>query len=229
MLDKTPTPFLATGFYTAGEVARLLGGISAKRVRAWSVSSGRTRPVIDRDYRDTSEGLTLSFLDMVEIRCLAHFRSQGFSLQGLRRAMVRARDLLGAQHPLALASTRFLSDRRRIFLEAAKESGDRFILDLQTDQFAFYDVIERSLAADLEFGTDDLAVRWHPQPNAFPSVWIDPCLAYGHPVVMPERVPTMALHLSVDGGNAVEAVANWFDVAPERVAEAHRFEVDLQR
>lgn len=220
-------PDVSGGFYTVAEAARLLGLSSGQRITRWLVPTAKgAEPVVLRDYQRVGKEHELSFLDLMEIRFIEHFRQVRISLQSLRVAAKTARAELGVTHPFATSSVKFQTDRKAIFLETAKATGDKQLLNLMTKQIAIYEVIESSFARDLVFGMDGVAAEWRPAPAAAPNVIVSPRFAFGRPVVGNRRVPTSALFRSwLSNENDIGVVSDWFEVEPEAVEEAVRFEL----
>lgn len=215
------------GFYTVREAARLLGMENGNKIARWlAPTAGKTAPVVVRDYKRIGAHNEVSFLDLVELRFVLHFRRINISLQSLRIAAKNARDELKCSHPFATSNVKFQTDRRQIFLDTARETGDHELLNLMTKQVAIYDVIEQSFARDLEFDVDGLARLWRPAPADAPNVMVAPVFAFGKPVISQRRVPTRAIFDSwLANEHENEAVAEWFDIEPAEVEEAIRFEL----
>ena len=215
------------GFYTVQEAARLLGIDRPQRVARWLTppASGAT-PVVLRDFPKIGPRQELSFLDLVEVRFVAHFRQQKISLQALRKAAANARKALDVSHPFATSGIKFQTDRKRVFLETAKEAGDAHLLDLMTNQLVIYEMIERVLEKSLEFDVSGFARQWRPAPESSPNVIVSPVFAFGRPVISRRRVPTGTLFQAwrAEGGD-IDAVADWHDVEPKEVSEAVEFEL----
>lgn len=215
------------GFYTVSEAARLLGMEDGRRIHRWVAPTAKGgEAVVARDYPKAGKQHELSFLDLVEMRFVEHFRQQRISLQALRIAAANARSELQVQHPFATSNVRFQTDRKEIFLQTAKEAGDPFLLNLMTNQIEIYDVIEGLLAKDLEFNVEGLARLWRPAPAMAPNVIVAPVYGFGRPVISRRRLPTKVLFESwlANEGRA-NAVAEWFGIEGEEVDEAVRFEL----
>lgn len=217
------------GFYTVAEAARLLGIQGSRKITRWLLptASGRNA-VVERDYPKIGRENEISFLDLIEIKFLEHFRDASISMQSLRVAARNARDRLGVSHPFATSSVKFQSDRRRIFLETAQETGDRELLDLMTKQTVMYDVIERTFAQDLSFDASGVARLWHPAKEIAPNVIVSPAFAFGRPVISDRRVPTRTIFESWRANDEnVGNVAEWLQVDVRAVREAVIFEQRL--
>lgn len=225
----TPDPLLA-GFYTMKDVARLLRTSNSARLRGWlnGWPNSDSGPVVERDFKGTS---TVSFFDLIELRFIEHFRNVGVTMPTIRRAAATAREEWGSTHPLALAQAKYLTDRRKVFEQAAREEGDTRTIDLATRQYQLWDTIEQTIDHGLTFDPSTYVARkWHPMIDRFPNVVIDPAVAFGAPSIEDARVPTAALYRQYQaesdrGGYA--RVAKWFDVPEPIVVEAVKFEIAL--
>jgi len=216
------------GFYTVREAARLLGTDNVQRIVRWLTPSRRGgEPVILRQYEKIGPQHEIGFLDLLEIRFVEHFRKQKISLQSLRVAAKNARRELKVTHPFATSNVKFQTDRKQVFLESAKETGDRFFLNLMTNQVEIYDTIEHILAKDLEFDVSGFANLWRPESHC-PNVIISPVFAFGQPVISDRRVPTSAVFRTwkAEGGDYV-AAAEWYRLPRELAEEAVEFELRL--
>jgi len=219
---------LFAGFYTNAEAARILGLDGTRKIRGWlnGWPSSRSGPIVARDFKDSS---TVSFLDLMEMRFIEYFRSQGVSMQTLRRAAAMARKEWEREHPFALSQATYLTDRRKIFAQVAKEEGDRVTWDMASGQHEIWEAIEQAVARGVQFDPKtDVACRWHPKPGEFPTIVVDPRFAYGRPVVEPAGVPTAALfrQWKAEKGDR-ERVAEWFSLPCEDVRTAVEFELQI--
>jgi uncharacterized protein (DUF433 family) len=227
MHQAASTPDVSGGFYTVSEAARLLGIESKQRITRWLLPpKNGGEPIIMRDYPKAGREHEISFLDLMEVRFVEHFRRTKISLQSLRVAAQNARAELGVAHPFATSNVKFQSDRKRVFLETARATGDRELLDLMTKQAAIYDVIEQSFERDLEFDVDGFARLWRPAPAVAPNVVVAPSFAFGRPTISERRVPTSTLFQAWKANeNDAQLVSDWFEVAEAAVDEAVRFEL----
>lgn len=227
MTPQTQNPDVGGGFYTVQEAARLLGIGRPERITRWlTPPAGNALPVVLSDFPKIGPQQELSFLDLVEVRFVEHFRQQNISLQALRKAAANARAALHVSHPFATSGVKFQTDRKRVFLETAREAGDPRLLDLMTNQLVIYEMIEGVLKKDLAFDLSGFARQWRPAPKNAPNVIVSPVFAFGRPVISQRRVPTVTLFQAwrAERGDA-DAVADWHDVRPEEVLEAVEFEL----
>jgi len=223
---------LGLGIYSVPEAARL-SGVSAQRIRRWvrgyrySVrdESRSSAPVLVADYGTPGRSLSLSFLDMLEVRFIDAFRKAGVGWTAIRVASNRAREILERNHPFA--TKRFRTDGRTILLEIAHEKDEGELLDLVRDQFAFRKVLWPYLYKGIDFGPEDSAERWWPMDRRR-SVVVDPARSFGQPIVDREGVPTAVLAEAFSAESSLERVASWFEVSIRSVRDAVDFEERLE-
>lgn len=221
-------PLLA-GFYTVSDAARLLQIDSRQRIYGWlrPAANDRAGAVIERDYSQLGNAQELSFWDLIEVRFVEHFRSQGLSLQYLRKVAVCARKELKTQHPFALSNAQYLTDRRRIFEQVA-EGEARRVREMLSGQYEMYEAIEGVLAKGLSFNPETaLAEEWHPLKNDCPNVVVNPRYAFGQPVIGGLCVPTAALFRQWRAEGDRDRVAAWWGVEKSDVDEAIEFEIRM--
>lgn len=216
-------PLLA-GFFSVADAARLVG-VSPALVRGWlnGYSNSQSGPVIDRDFAGTR---TVSFLDLMELRFIATFRAQRVPMPTLRRAAEKARKDWNVRHPLALSSSKYITDRRRVFEQAAKENEDRVTWDMATGQQEMWETIEETIERGVEFDPRTYLARiWRPMEAQFPNVIIDPRVAFGRPVIEGTRVPTSVLFRQWKAEQDKDVVAKWFGVTRKDVSTAVEYEL----
>lgn len=221
---------VAGGFYTVHEAARLLNISQVRRITNWlrGPSVRTPEPVIERQYNPIDRVQELGFFDLLEVRFIDHFRRMGISLQSLRKAAATAREELNQTHPFATSNVKFLTDRKHVFLQVARDLHDVKLLNLVTKQFEIYAALEDVLGRNISFDPSGLAERWKPDPKKYPSIVLDPRYAYGHPIIEESLVPTEALFSlwkAEDG--SMKAVADWFEVDEGVVREAIEYEIEL--
>jgi len=233
-MDRQPT-LLGTGMYPLARAARLVGA-ELRTVRrwlkgySWKHGDGRklAGPLWSLQYADDEEfdgEQVLSFQDLLELRTVARFVQQGVSLQVIRTTIEVGREYLG-DYPLH--SRRFVTDGRKIFMQAVERSGDDpKLLDVRRRQFAMDAVIRPSLLDGIEYSGDAHALRWFPMPKKR-LVVLDPQVQFGEPIVAAGCVPTdtLAAAYKAEGEN-VERVARLYRVKPQEVKAAVAFEHQL--
>lgn len=185
--------------------------------------SSTAGPIVDRDFKDSR---TISFLDLMEMRFIEAFRSQGVSMQTLRAAAERARREWDQPHPFALSRAKYLTDRRSVFAQVAEQKGDRITWDLASGQHEMWDVIEATIAKGVEFDpSSELARRWFPMPLEFPMVGVDPAIAFGKPALAKERIPTSAIYRMWKAEGSIARAADAFEIDEDAVRAAVEFEI----
>lgn len=205
-------------------VRRWLKGYTWKYRDNWKVS-GPLWPLQYAQDEDFAGEQVLSFQDLLELRTVAKFVGQGVSLQVIRATIDVAREKLG-DYPLH--SKRFVTDGRKIFLDAVERAGDDpKLLDIRQQQFAIDAVIRPSLLDGIEYGANAAAARWFPMPRK-KVVVLDPQLQFGEPIVADGCVPTdvLAAAFRAEGKN-VDRVARLYRVQPQEVRAAVAFEERL--
>jgi uncharacterized protein (DUF433 family) len=221
---------LNTGIYSLSEVAKLTG-VSTGRIRRWLRGydfrvRGRVRhsnAVWHGQHKPVENRIALGFLDLIEIRFVEAFLSEGVSWKTMRLAHALAREELETEHPFC--TNRFATDGRRILLKQGTASGDQALIDIATNQQEFLRLVQPFLK-QLEFADDNCLSRWWPLGRDR-SVVVDPVRNFGQPTVAKSGVPTDVLARSLAANNSVEIVAQWFEVQPDEVRDAVEFEQKL--
>lgn len=224
---------LGTGIYPLHQAARLVGA-EPRAVRRWLKGYGRkykgervrSEPLWHTQFE--GEGLpgeVIGFRDLLELRMVAAFVRHGVELKVIRATVDAASTDFGTSYPLT--NQRFLTDGRRIFLDAIeKASGEPRMIDVLKKQFVFADIIKPSLYAGIEYG-DEGALRWFPNPRR-KTIVLDPRLQFGTPVIAEAGIATDTIHASYLAEDRDAAmVARIFDVTPKLVMAAVDFEQRL--
>ena len=228
---------LARGFYTVPEAARLIGSASPQRIYGWLRGyPGRDiGPLLERDYQPIGDIEEISFLDLMEIRFVEHFRDHGVKMRSLRLAASALRKEFDTPHPFAHKSLLLVADKvdvlvREKLLDSAKEADDPRLRSLITRNYVMYEAIRQNLIRGVEFdAATNLAASWPPLPDEFPDIKVDPRVAYGHPA-LPNRVATATLYTAYKAANDnIDEVAYWFQQSAADVLKAIRFEESLDR
>src|SRR6185312_4494977 len=139
---------LARGFYTVQEAARLIQVGSTNRIYGWlrGYPARQIGPLLTRDYEPIGEHEELSFLDLMEIRFVEHFREHGVKARSLRIAASRLRDEYKTEHPFALEKVILIADKADVFVEevlreSADEAADPRLRSLLTKNYVMYEAI----------------------------------------------------------------------------------------
>lgn len=223
---------IGVGLYTFQEASRLTNA-SPQELRRWL--KGHVYKAHDSDERKSSAPLWktelseseiegISFHDLLEVRFVKAFLKYGVSLQAIRLASQHARDMYN--HPYPFTCERFQTDGRTIFATALEETGETQLLDLVKKQFVFTKIIEPSLYHGIEFGSNELAVRWYPVKRS-KAIVLDPALSFGKPIVTHGSIRTSILHDAFKAEKNKPFVAKLYDVPISAVEAAIRFEERL--
>ena len=237
-MEPPETNSLMRGFYTVREAARLIEVGNARRILGWLQGYPKRKigPIIARDYPPLEKRQELSFLDLLEIRFVEHFREQGIRIATLRRAVETARIVWKTSKPLATQRIRFLprDDGKDILVEevlrpTVEDTKDPKLWSLLTAQYEIYTAIRTKLVAGLVFDAEStFAKRWTPRPERFPKIVIDPLIAYGQPAG-PSHVPTSVIYQSWKAEEErLDPVADWYGIPSTEVGMAIEFERSLE-
>lgn len=213
------------GLYTLSEASRLTR-LNSSRIRRWlkgyryrrGDSVRHSAPVLRENISADLSFVELSFLDLMELRCVHAFLEEGVSWPVLRRSVEHAASKFG-DHPFC--RHRFETDGRRIFADVAAGTGERSLTDLFDSQAHFRRIIQPYLHG-LEFDGGRI-VRWWPLGEKA-SVVLDPSHCLGKPIVAKESVPTLVLAQAVRAEESAQRVAELYEVSLKSVHDAVRFE-----
>jgi len=219
------------GLYTFHEAARLTK-IPLRDLRRWldgypyrdkKGARVTVAPLWGTELADDSlDGI--SFHDLLEVRFVHAFRKHGVSLQAIRLASQRARQLFKTDYPFT--SRQFRTDGRTIFASAMEQTGETELLDLVKQQYAFRKIIEPSLYSGIEFGQDQAAARWYPSPRS-KAIVLDPAIAFGKPIATSGAVRTSILYDAFVAQGNKNFVAKLYEVPVAAVDAAVAFEQSL--
>lgn len=223
---------LGTGIYPLNQAAKLVGA-EPRALRRWlrgydrkdDAGHVRSEPLWATQLKDQDlPGDVIGFRDLLEARMVTAFVRHGVSLQVIRATINAASLHFGKDYPLTQQA--FLTDGKRIFLDAEASSGEHQMIDVVQRQFVFSDIIKPSLYAGIEYGTHG-ATRWFPLGKK-KTIVLDPTRQFGTPMVTDTGIPTdtiYAAYLAEGGDKAM--VARMFDITPRLVSDAVAFEERL--
>lgn len=229
--DDVPRNSLAGGFYTVNEAARLIDDGSASRIRGWfrGFPKRKTTPLLVPDYDAGGGKQELSFLDLIETRFVEHFRRHEVKPRTLRVAQEALRNRFKVRHPFATGKIIFEADKADVFIhemrQAAEAEHDVALLSLTTDNFVLREVVKQNLVPGLEFDAEQKYAReWKPRPDRFPTVSVDPRVAYGQPS-LPSGQATGLIYSSWKAQKEdIDAVAYWTGMKVHDIQIAVEFE-----
>ncbi|NKE47027.1 hypothetical protein HB662_19765 [Roseomonas frigidaquae] len=225
--------FLGVGVYEVTQAARL-AEVPPRQARAWV--KGYARPANDAGKPDrkpllgsrlssaTADPL-VTFADLIEMRFCGHFRKAGFSWPRILKHLPEFRRVLRQEQRTGRLT--FESDGVTILAQAVAADGVKKGLELASRQHVMVDLLQRTFREELSFSADGFIEAWRPRAQ-YRHVLIDPNRQFGEPIVEP-GVPAaiLAEDLIRLGGDAAK-VARRYNVEPDAVIEAHRFQTDLR-
>lgn len=226
---SAPSAAIGTGFYTAGDAARLLG-IPVRSIRRWlggysykhDAEHVQVPPLWKPQLQTDDDTLELGFRDLIELRFVKEFISAGLAVQTIRRCLIHAQECVGASHPFS--TQRFLTDGRTIFLNSVSPDDQETLLDLRQKQYVLKSVIERTFKdLDIEEGS---VTRWRPFKGK-PSIIIDPDLVFGQPTTAHYNIPTITLAQAVKAEGSEKLVSDLYEVPVQVVRDAVAYEEQL--
>jgi uncharacterized protein (DUF433 family) len=156
---------------------------------------------------------------LIELRFVHAFTKANLGLKTIRYCLEYARDCVDDERPFS--TRRFQTDGRTIFLETLRKSGDEELLDLKRKQYTLKPIIERTFK-DLDI-EDDAVVRWRPF-HGKESIIVDPSRSFGQPIASKFGVPTIVLAEAAEAEGSIDRVAKLFEVSPNAVRDAVKFE-----
>jgi uncharacterized protein (DUF433 family) len=154
----------------------------------------------------------------MELRFVDLFLHHGLSLQAIRRAIEKAVALFGLDRPLA--TQRFRTDGRTIFLELASEMDEAALFDLKRDQYLFHRMVAPSFK-DIEF-EKGVPARWW--PTEAKVIVLDPKRSFGKPIVAEYGVPVAALADAYKVRRSFKLVSIDYELPEKAVREAVAFQ-----
>jgi uncharacterized protein (DUF433 family) len=169
--------------------------------------------------------MTVTFLDLIEIRFVDAFISAGVRWKTLRDAYASTQAALGP-HPFS--RERFVTDGRRIFQDFAERGSarlDHAFADAVSGQTIFGVALAPYLAT-LKFNNEDLASEWWPLGKKR-RVVLNPARSFGQPIVSREGVPTATLAKAFKADPSITHISRWFEVEERSVRDAIEFEDSL--
>lgn len=225
---------VAPGYYTPRDAAALLHE-RPERVRRWAFGYRRSHggervaypPLLLRaELLEVHGDPALTFVELVELMYVQGFVRAGAPWRLVREAARTAARLYGTDHPFARRD--FLADPGGIYAVLREADGGESLVHLAGHgQLAFASIV-RPYLHHLDFGDDQLAIRWWPMGRDA-GIVCDPWRQGGRPILHETRVSVDALCGMYDGERrthpecAVERVAWLYEIRPDQVEAALRF------
>lgn len=213
---------LDRAIYSYPDVDRLVGLYSgtARRWLEGYERAGRSYDPVLRLEPSGSDAVTWG--EMVEARLLAEFRNREVPVQRMRPAIVQLRKEFGP-YPLAHAHPFLDVEGRelvRLVQDQVRLERQLRLVVVRNGQLVLAEVAERFRSA-VEYD-QGVAGRLRPDLRT-PNVVMDPRRAFGQPAV--RNVRTDSLAEDYRAGTSREDLADLYDLTPEQVDAAIRFEL----
>lgn len=213
--------------YTPAEAARYLR-LPTATLRSWVLgrhyptAEGRSRfpPLIRLASRQPP---LLSFSNLIEAHVLRSLRAEhAVSIKAVRSALAYAEKELDIDRLLL---------RSELCTRAGKMFLDRYgqLIELTASgQLAMRRMFDEHLKR-IEWDTSKFPLRLYPfvsaaAPSDERSIVIDPCIAFGRPVVVRKGVSTATIADRIDAGESVEEVAADYDLGSSEIEQAIVYE-----
>jgi uncharacterized protein (DUF433 family) len=219
---------LASGIYSIRQAAGLVG-VPAARLRGWVTGyhDMKGTPLIESELSPLSHRVAITFVNLIEARFIDAFSKYGIKVRSIRSMADEAKRFLRHPHPFATEMI-FQTDGKKIFIQAAEQTGDPKLYDLKGKNWGIYHVLSRELQKGVRYSSAGLAASWYPKKEIAPRVVVNPKVAFGQPTLQESGVPTAALIEAFTAeGEDYKSVARWFDLPVDQVKEAVRFELQL--
>lgn len=216
--------YLGKGLYTVSEASRYTG-IDARKIRRWSLGYQSTKsgqpPLYQVELGVMEDKLTLSFLDLIELRFIEAFHKHGVSWKTIRTAAQRAAQIVQFDHPFS--TRKFYTDRKAILTRIADAEKEAELLNLVTTQYELDEILTPYLLEGIEFSDQEVPKRWFPQGKTVPIV-IDPQINFGRPTIKGTRLETAVLNQMFQSKKTIDEIAKWYEVDSSLVRLAVEFE-----
>lgn len=221
-IDRMAHSLLDRAIYSYPDVDRLVG-LPAGTAKRWLEGYPRAGKFYGPVLRDEPTGSdSVTWGEMVESRLLAEYRSRDVPVQRLRPAIVALRSEFG-RYPLAHARPFLDVDGReliRVVQERVGLEGSAQLVVVRNGQLVLAAPAERFQSA---VGyVDDEVARMRPDART-PDVVMDPRRAFGQPAI--RGVKTESLAEDYRAGVSRDSLADLYDLTPEQIDEAIRFEL----
>jgi uncharacterized protein (DUF433 family) len=209
--------------YTVAAASRLIG-VPQPTIRSWVWGRAYLRadgkaewPRIIEPPQDPAH--RLSFWNLLELQALRALRAiHEVKIPLVREALEVSEKEYGIEHLLIHEDLRTLAGE--LFIE---RYGD--LIHLGRGSRLVLGSLWAKLADRIDFGKDGLGMRlrpWLPNAPEIKTILLDPAVAFGRPTLKGIRVDV--LHSRFEGGEDAQSIADDFDLHPDEVEQAIRFD-----
>lgn len=214
-------------FRQIDDILGLRAGTSSRWIDGYERGQKFYEPVIRPEHTGDT---VATWGEFIECRLLSEYRTAGVSIQRMRPAVERLREMTNSRYPLASARLWIAPEGRELVAQVQEDvkldhalalvviRSGQTVLDWSDRAESFrHAVVWSSESADAE----PVLVRPNPQ---IPQVIVDPQRGYGDPVIEGRNVPTSVLRELFDAGESIGQVADAYELTTAQVEAAVRFE-----
>lgn len=198
--------------------------------RSWSTPAGRPRTASGVIRPADGERRMLSFVNLVELHVLDSIRREHrIGLENVRRAVGFLSKKFETSHPLA--DVQMETNGKDLFVQRlgqlmnASREGQLAMREVLETFLRRIDRDPRGVAIRL-FPFTRMRSDQEPQADAPRLVAIDPCVAFGRPVLAGSRIPTVEIAERFMAGESFDSLAADYARPIEEIEEAIRCECD---
>lgn len=215
---------LSSGAYTLPDAAHILG-LPLSRLRTWVSGipreEDRHHPVGAFACRSQGRDRHVDFYTLIELFTVHQLREEGLSMKTLRQGREELRQRFNTPYPFAMHG--LLTDGRRLI----KELGEAALLELGTGGQSAFESVVAPFCRKVDFdAATNLAMSYFPMGREVPVV-VSPAHAFGRPVIAGTNLPTETIANLIRGGERVDDIAAEYQITPEEVDFARKFEERL--
>ncbi|MDH4224340.1 MAG: DUF433 domain-containing protein [Deltaproteobacteria bacterium] len=221
-MDSKAKDYFSSGIFSFSDAAKLIH-IPPAKIRRWmhgvqyvrNEVEFKKKPVFEPAYEEA-----IDFHDLIELRFIKAFMNRGVSLAKIRKAVEFFKSALKTDFPFS--SKKIFTDGKLLFYEMEGPDREKVFLDLDgKGHYSFHQVI-LSVAETVEY-ENEIAVRWYPDKGCTEIV-VDPQFCFGHPTIRGTRIQASVVAKAFEVEKDVNAVAEWFQINPDFVNQAVKFE-----
>lgn len=217
--------------YSFPQIDRVLGlhhGTSERWIDGYERAGRFYQPVVRPEH--TGDDVA-TWGELVECRLLSEYRDAGVTLQRMRPAVERLRELTGSRYPLASAQLWLGAEGRELVAQVQDDVqlSDKLSLVVVRSGQHMFDWSPRAS----RFRS---SVRWSGQDvdstpvsivpdDGNPEIEIDPERGFGDPVIRGRGVTTSVIRELVQAGEPIESIAESYELERSQVEAALRYEL----
>lgn len=208
-------------FAEADRIARVTPNTSRRWLKGYQFWYGEERRAMPPVTPGRGEQDAVSFVDLMEVAAVSKLRQKNISYKRIRQINSYCRLQLKVPRPLVTERFKivgediFLAADFNVLLNVGREAG----------ALAWREALEPFLE-DVEY-ENQIARRWWPLGKDR-SVMVDPDYGFGLPVVEGVGVRTEIIAERHRAGDSTDEIAYDFDVTPEQIDDALRWEMPKQ-